>query len=126
MMTKFDINIMDQDSIVNICKLLEIVSTLMIKRHDDFLPISIVIIECCLISGHPAICEIIGINLGKSMEGLLDAVKVSALVFFFDIVELFIIVSPQHRKELVYFVMERVPLLNVFDNLVNNLCEYQS
>ena len=107
-MTKYEINKMDHESIIKICKILSAVNTLMVRRHDDFLPVSILIIESCLISGHPDICKTVGVNLGLSLEGLLGEIKDSALIFFFDIVEIFIIVSKEYRKELMYFVMEKV------------------
>ena len=108
MMTKFSINGMDDDSIIKICKLLEVITGLMVRRHNDFLPISIIIIESCLISGNPAISQTVGVTLGRGLEGLLGEVKDSTLKYFFDIVEVFIIVSKEYRKELTYFVLEKV------------------
>jgi hypothetical protein len=102
-----DITQVSQQNIDKIGNIIHIICNFVPNRHD-YLCLWVVIGLGCLFTGNETLSKILAQNLVNLVQTLLKEIKESAMTYIFDMVEGFLIIFPQHRREFGYMIIEKV------------------
>jgi len=109
LMMKLNLQQLSEESIQKIVRLIQIVCKISLEIFD-FIPLTVIILENCLLAEIEIINQVIGQNLSQFIPVWFTDLKETSLKYYFDMVEIYLRVDKKNRAEFSLHLLEQVEL----------------